>query len=223
MVARPPPHPCGQSVHGCPLRELRSSAPVLRRPIRRTPRPNSVTPDRTRAPASPTDGAEPVQSGDGTAGRDAEKQLWLWVAQRHQPGQAQVDRGPHDLLQGGPEVCSASPTHLQPARPQSAARRAARGGGAGQTSSREQRKAPGPAACSRWGRQVASASCVLAGADRCATRRASAARLAGLRASCAHAWLPAGGGEPAGGGTLGGQGGPLRGWGGVGKVDAERL
>ena len=25
------------------------------------------------------------------------------------------------------------------------------------------------------------------------------------------------------GGTLGGQGGPLRGWGGVGKVDAERL
>ena len=37
MVARPPPHPCGQSVHGCPPRELRSSAPVLRRPIRRTP------------------------------------------------------------------------------------------------------------------------------------------------------------------------------------------
>ena len=90
-----------------------------------------------------------MQSGDGTAGRDAEKQLRLRVAQRHQPGQAQVDRGPHDLLQGGPEACSAGPTHLQPTCPQLVARRAARGGGAGQTSSREQRKAPGPAACRR--------------------------------------------------------------------------
>ena len=46
---------------------------------------------------------------------------------------------------------------------------------------------------SRWGRQVASASGGRAGGDRRATQRASAARLAGLRASCAHAGQPAGG------------------------------
>ena len=71
---------------------------------------------------------------------------------------------------------------------------------------------------SRWGRQVASASCVLAGADRCATRRASAARLAGLRASCAHAWLPAGGGEPAGGGRWAARGVPCGGGVGWGRL-----
>ena len=211
-------------MHGCPPRELRSSAPVLRHPIRRTPtliRSRLIEPEHPQARQTELNQCKAAtgrleRRRKAAAAAGGPKAPAGPGAGRPRPARPAAGRSGGLLRRPDPPAAHVPPVSC------------AQGGKGWRGGADEQpRAAKSPWPCclqtSRWGRQVASASCGLAGADRRATQRASAARLAGLRASCAHAGQPAGGWGACWGGTLDGQGGPLRGWGGVGKVDAEGL